>query len=730
MCFTRQERSIDGKGVAVSVPTYECCYSFHHADTSADGLLWCLDDGLALSAHYTDLHWEKTGAPLYLRVVRDPDTGETRFRLVRVPTQRMIPLAVTPGPAAGTLPTVCADDGGATVLPPTLARTLARLVARLAPELGPRAEPKDASDAAGPEPTRKDAEDAAAILAAGAAPLPPQLHRAGLVGAPGHTDALAAVCQALFALPEVRAVYARPCVASSLFHAGPANPAMSAVLQLSKLGAALCAPAAPGSPRLAPASLQRMLDLRGAHAHSPPAALLAALLGALDTDEPAYIAEGARCAPLFRFPVEQRVECDRTHAVAYQWVDRYVLELPVAAAAGTAKGKTLRGAACLAAWMAPVCAAHFRHPLFEAEGTAHVTRALARFPRVLAVALDRFDAAGNKVCRTRVAMPDVLDVAALRAHGGAQNDEQYIYDCPVVHLDADADADGAAEPACEPGSLAYVERYFVSRKAMLEHADPTLVRALTDMGYREEDARKAAVIVDAGQRGERNDSDGDGDGDSDDRGARLEAAVRWLVQHRDDAALFFADSSNDASSSGGSSDTCASIARLHFGRSAVPPEPMSDGMRKMVALGFSERHARKALAARYGNVERAAEWVVDNLQRLVQEDARDDETERQKAEAEHQKQLELQAERRLQQREPKYPANTDNARYELLAVVSHCTTADTRNHYVAHIRVPPAAEAGADDKPVWVLCNGTTFAVASAPPLDRGCLYLYRAAPK
>ena len=733
MCFTAQERGIDGQGVAVSVPTHECCYSFHRADTSADGLLWCLADGVAVSAHYTDLHWEKTGATLYLRVVRDPATRETRFRLVRVPTQRMIPLAVAPG-APGALPTVRADAGGATVLPPALTRTLAHLIARLTPGFTPSS--ANASEEA-TEPTPEDAEDAAAILATSTVPLPPQLHRAGVGAVGGHTDALGAVCQALFALPEVRAVYARAGVASSLFHAGPPSPAMSAVLQLAKLGPALCsssssssssssAPAAPQAPRtLVPATLQRMLDLSGTDAHSPPARVLAALLAALEADEPAYIAAPARCAPLFRFPVEQRVECDRTGAVAYQWADQHVLELPVPAPTGTAEAEVVDGAACLAAWTAPVRAEHFRHPLFEAEGTAHVTRALARFPRVLAVALARFDAAGTRVCRTRVAMPAVLDADALRAHGGAQNDEQYIYDCPPVRLPGCAGApDVAPEPACEPGSLAYMERYYVSRRAMLEHADRALVAALTEMGYREEDARKAAVIVDAERAARKGSNEGNNDDDDDDDGgARLEAAVRWLVRHRSDAGLFFADSSSSSSSNDSSSVAGAGTARQQFARSAVPAGPMTDAMREMVAMGFCERYARKALAARYNSVDRAAEWVVDNLQRLVQEDARDDEAERQKAEDARQTQLELQAESRLRQREPKYPANTDSARYELLAVVSCCATAAARSHYVAHIRVP-----GADDKPVWVLCDGAHLAVADAPPLDRGCLYLYRAA--
>lgn len=743
MLFAPTEANLDEKRVAASIVTDECCYSFHHADTSADGLLWCLCDGVALSAHFTDLHWEKTGHTLYLRVVRDAATGETRFRLVRVPTLRMIPLAVVPSPAPGALPTVRADDGGATTLPRHLAHTLARLVDRIMPGLAAEEHPNPEQASSPAAPSRKDAEDAAAILAATEAPLPQQLHRAGLLGADGGADALGAVCQALFALPEVRAVYARASVGSSLFFAGPANPAASAVLQLCKLGTALCSEDAAAqeqpSRSLVPAALQHTLALGGTPPGSTPARVLAALLTALDVDEPAYLAEGARCASLFRFPVEQRVECDRTHAVAYQWINKYLIELPIpdsaapeasaasaAAAApaaaseeqgqnGKSKNRKVKASECVAAWMAPVLAEHFQNPLFEAEGTAHVTRALARFPRVLAVALDRFDGAGHKVCRTRVAMPEVLDAGALRAHGGVQNDEQYIYDCPPVRLDGAVPA-----PACEPGSLAFVEHYFVGKKGMLEHADPALVSALTDLGFPEADARKAVVIVGARQRG-NNDGNNDADGNAT---ARLEAAVQWLIEHRDDVGQFFVDPVAQERA-----NECP-IARLQFGRSAVPPGLMSDRLRRMVALGFSARHARKALSARYANVERAVEWIEANLRQLVQEDALEDKAERHQAEAARHRELEAQVERKRQQRVPKYPVNADNARYELAAVVSHCTTADARDRYVAHIRVPPEGGDGKDDTSVWVLCNGATIAVAPAPPLDRGCLYLYRAAPK
>jgi len=93
-------------------------------------------------------------------------------------------------------------------------------------------------------------------------------------------------------------------------------------------------------------------------------------------------------------------------------------------------------------------------------------------------------------------------------------------------------------------------------------------------------------------------------------------------------------------------------------------------------------------------------------------------------EEEHDRVLRRIAQEKMNQRIPKFKANSDNPDYEICAVITHITTESSLNHFVLHVRIP-----GVDpdsESPKWILCDGTTFALANNAPMDTACFYLYR----
>ena len=57
-------------------------------------------------------------------------------------------------------------------------------------------------------------------------------------------------------------------------------------------------------------------------------------------------------------------------------------------------------------------------------------------------------------------------------------------------------------------------------------------------------------------------------------------------------------------------------------------------------------------------------------------------------------------------------------RYRLVAIVSHLGKNTGCGHYVAHVR--------RSDGQGWAMCNDEKIGVSSAPPTDKGYLYLFQ----
>jgi len=614
---------------------------------------------------------------------------------------RMIPLAVSTE-ADGVK--VRADDG-VTKLPESIVKVLAETIARLSPS-----DPAPANDSV--EITPKMKAHADEVLATVEGRLPMEF--TGMKSLGGRTSYLSAVMQALFAIPEFRNTYGKSNNAAAMHQKGPENPSLSPVMQFCKFGYGLCSgrylSMRGGIP---PSSIKKLADLRLllpaelTRLEQDPALSFEAIIKALKEEEPAFLRENWRCSNLFYFPVEERVEVDKNHEVAFKWKDSFVLRLPIPPMAESAEGSAaIPVNICLTGYMADIPLEHFKYPGTGEECTARVRRKLARFPSILAVSLDRLDRSGNMINDTPVDMPESLNVSALRSQGGAQQDEldRFLYDCPDVLV--------PERPNLKPGSWEYMEYYHIGKKMALQQANPSLVQELKDCGFREEDVRKAIII--SQKLWERKNPD------KPDGVVSAEEVILWLMENKQYLPLYFADTSEPEEQEEEDEEKELFI-------SAVPQVTLTVSERQLVGMGFNLKHAKKALTRMGGNVERAVDWILNNMDMLLSEDERDLEAEREKRQKEHEERMRHRQELKLAQRIPQYPANNDSSQYEVFAVISHVSTPTSLNHFVLHVRAPdtPSSTPG-ESSPKWILCDGTNFSLAKTAPMTSACFYLYR----
>lgn len=121
----------------------------------------------------------------------------------------------------------------------------------------------------------------------------------------------------------------------------------------------------------------------------------------------------------------------------------------------------------------------------------------------------------------------------------------------------------------------------------------------------------------------------------------------------------------------------------------------------LLAMGFPEDAAKAALTACNNNTERAADWLIgnmDNLDAAVKE-VLDAST--QVPDAAH---------------SASFPIDDGPGLYELIGFISHMGSSTLCGHYVCHLR-----KGGR-----WIFFNDESVAVSEKPPRDLGFLYLYK----
>ena len=391
-------------------------------------------------------------------------------------------------------------------------------------------------------------------------------------------------------------------------------------------------------------------------------------------------------ASTFEFEMEERVACDGSGQVKYLTRRENVLplEVPVDRAVNVAevaafeerekkRQRTAAAAdssssaeeespvrpivpfeACVARLAADEKVEDWHSPALGRKGVATRRARLATMPPVLAVQVRRYYVASDwtpKKLDALVPMPETMSLEHLRAKG-AQPDE-------TIMAEEEADAAKKSEAAAPP------------------EADEAIVAQVMSMGFSENGSRRAAIAV---------------------NNASAEHAVEWVFAHMEDADFNDPPSAAAATTTNGAAGSNAG--------SNAAADASSTAM--LSAMGFSDAHARTALHACGGDVERAADWLFSRADDLDAACAA------------------FEAERGGSGGDGGGSAGAEGSNdskcldgpgeYELFGVVSHMGGNTACGHYVAHVKQ--------DGR--WLIFNDRKVAVSANPPLDLGYLYFYR----
>eukprot|EP01104_Vermistella_antarctica_P013148 TRINITY_DN3943_c0_g1_i3.p1 TRINITY_DN3943_c0_g1~~TRINITY_DN3943_c0_g1_i3.p1 ORF type:complete len:712 (-),score=177.96 TRINITY_DN3943_c0_g1_i3:44-2179(-) len=338
--------------------------------------------------------------------------------------------------------------------------------------------------------------------------------------------------------------------------------------------------------------------------------------------------DGQRPSPteMFRFFLQDRLECSSSKKVRYTERSENVLSLPVPLEAATnidevaqyrAAEKAWKDAgsieadkptetirpripfsACLDAFGGTETIPDFFSSAIGAKTVANKTVAFTTFPDYLVVHMRRFYIGDNWApakLDVFIDVPDEINIEHLRRKPGIQDGE-------------------GALPEAPPAAAAIVE------------ADPTIVVALASMGFPQNRCEKAAIKV--------NNSD-------------TNAAMEWLFAHMEDADI-------------------DEPIRPASGPVATAPVDET-GLAMLLGMGFDRAKCEKALRSTNNNVERATDWIFSHMDDDGSEDVEMSSTSGDKAE---------------QQKE----CTDGEGKYELAAFISHSGSSAHCGHYVCHIK--------------------------------------------
>jgi len=412
------------------------------------------------------------------------------------------------------------------------------------------------------------------------------------------------------------------------------------------------------------------------------------LMKLLSFDEGNFFQYRSCIARSFVFPYENRIVLDKSPEIAFKWSEETVLRLPIPDKAEVSFSD------CLSQFLQ---LKDIEHPAFK-NLNARCMTTLAQFPQYLAISLARLDKSGNLVNSTPVDVPESIDIGLLRSDGGIKDSEEYWYDCP------DVPSLNSVEDALKFGSPEYVDHYRIGKRMLLSTADPMVVQSLCSAGFEEEDARKGYVILHQQLEKERGDAECIVD---------TKDVMLWLIKHRETIGQYF-------------SDNCGEEEGQKKKTGGVDVNNMSDIGKQMVGLGFNPKHVKRALLIHPSNMDRAVDYILNNMDQLLLEDEKEAEEERKRIEREREELKKKMQDRKARMRSPRYPPNSDPSSYTVFAVINHVTTENSLNHFVLHVRVNDPETS--TDK--WILCDGARFSLAPKPPMDTGCFFIYRKVAK
>uniref|UniRef100_A0A8C9SSY9 Ubiquitin carboxyl-terminal hydrolase n=1 Tax=Scleropages formosus TaxID=113540 RepID=A0A8C9SSY9_SCLFO len=328
---------------------------------------------------------------------------------------------------------------------------------------------------------------------------------------------------------------------------------------------------------------------------------------------------------VFRFLVEERIQCCQSRKVRYTQRVDYLMQLPTPIEAATNREEliayeakrqeaeeNLRTSpepvrakipftACVQAFTEPENVPDFWSSALQAKSAGIKTSRFASFPEYLVVQIKKFTFGVDWVPKkldVSIDMPDFLDLSRLRATGLQAGEEELPDLTPPIVLPEDTRA---------------------------PEIDESAVMQLAEMGFPLEACRKAVYYT--GNMG-------------------AEMAFNWIIAHMEEpdfaeplAVPSYSEPGPSSPSQGPSMDS-------------QPPE---DSVAILTSMGFSRAQTIRALKATNSNLERALDWIFTHPD---------------------------------SEEESEFPLVPDCCftGYELFAFISHMGTSTMSGHYVCHIK--------------------------------------------
>ncbi|KAJ8279627.1 hypothetical protein COCON_G00066930 [Conger conger] len=391
---------------------------------------------------------------------------------------------------------------------------------------------------------------------------------------------------------------------------------------------------------------------------------------------------------VFRYLVEERVQCCQSRKVRYTQRVDYLMQLPVPVEAATNREELIayevkrreaeengRGSpepvraripftACLQAFTEPENVEDFWSSALQAKSAGVKTSRFASFPEYLVLQIKKFTFGVDWVPKkldVSIDVPDFLDLSRLRATGLQAGEEELPDLTPPIVIPEDTRA---------------------------PEIDEAAVMQLAEMGFPLEACRKAVYYT--GNMGP-------------------EMAFNWIITHMEEPD--FAEPMATPSAS----EATPSSAGL-----APPPaldnQPPEESISILISMGFPRQHSIQALKCNNNNLERALEWIFSHPASEEGSEGASDMASTEPNDNAGSSSNAHSDSTLSPDQDPLGPRIRDGpGRYELFGFISHMGASTMSGHYVCHIKKEGR----------WVIYNDHKVCLSERPPKDLGYIYFY-----
>ncbi|KAJ8278323.1 hypothetical protein GJAV_G00086380 [Gymnothorax javanicus] len=536
----------------------------------------------------------------------------------------------------------------------------------------------------------------------------------------GNSCYLSATMQVLFSIPEFQRAYVGNL--QRIFDYSPLDPTQDFATQMAKLGHGLLSGQHSKPPAKSELIEQVMTDERKVVWQQPKGisprmfkALVSKghlefsssrqqdahefLLHVLNLMECRNSVGSENPSDVFRYLVEERVQCCQSRKVRYTQRVDYLMQLPVPIEAATNREELLafeakrREAeesgralpepvraripftACLQAFTEPENVADFWSSALQAKSAGVKTSRFASFPEYLVLHIKKFTFGVDWVPKkldVAIDVPDFLDLSRLRATGLQAGEEELPDLTPPIVIPEDT-RDSSMNSSIDSPDI-----------------DESAVLQLAEMGFPVEACRKAVYYT--GNMGP-------------------EMAFNWIIAHMEEPD--FAEPLATPSASEATPSTFSFAPPT-----ALDNQPPEESVSILISMGFPRQHSIQALKSTNNNLERALEWIFTHpfseegssgaASNMADTEPNDNAVSSGNAHSDS---------TLSPDQDPLGPRIRDGpGRYELFAFISHMGASTMSGHYVCHIKKEGR----------WVIYNDHKVCLSERPPKDLGYIYFYR----